>query len=171
MKINSLSNIGFNGDIKNRNYTQNLNIVTSNSSKTNLDSYVKSIDKNMNYKNYTNFKSSLVNKNKELMTIFNQGNNKSDDISNNEKDESQIITKPDGSKVLLLTTSLGGIKATVSIQISKPNEELNGEENKKSNENTKSNHINNNVNINNSKDFSVIDEENDILNNIIRGEN
>lgn len=37
--------------------------------------------------------------------------------------ETEIIVKPDGSKVLMITMSFAGVETTVSIQISKPSEE------------------------------------------------
>ena len=50
------------------------------------------------------------------------------DIAKAEEDEktnSEIVVKPDGSRVLVITTSIGGMKTTMSLEISKPVNDLN----------------------------------------------
>ena len=52
--------------------------------------------------------------------------------SKSEKTKSDIVTKPDGSRVLVVTTSIGGMETTMSLEISKPTDAfntLNGNEN------------------------------------------
>ena len=40
--------------------------------------------------------------------------------------KTEIITKPDGSRVLVMTMSIGGMETTMSLEISKPTEAPNG---------------------------------------------
>lgn len=42
------------------------------------------------------------------------------------KTESDIIVKPDGSRVLVVTTRVGGMETTMSLEISKPTDMPNG---------------------------------------------
>ena len=39
--------------------------------------------------------------------------------------KTEIIVKPDGSRVLVMTTSVGGMETTMSLEISKPTKALN----------------------------------------------
>ena len=45
------------------------------------------------------------------------------------KTKSDIIVKPDGSRVLVVTMSIGGMETTMSMEISKPTDTLNETEN------------------------------------------
>lgn len=51
----------------------------------------------------------------------NEDNEKSEDAEES-KTDSQVIVRPDGSKVLMMTTYVGGMETVMSVQISEPSE-------------------------------------------------
>ncbi len=42
------------------------------------------------------------------------------EISDEEQTKSEIVVKPDGSRILMVTMSVGGMETTISIKISEP---------------------------------------------------
>jgi hypothetical protein len=69
------------------------------------------------------------NKKKEAMdAILEEIKKENGDKSSDTKSEtnSDIVTKPDGSRVLVMTTQIGGMETSVSVELSKPNQWDNG---------------------------------------------
>lgn len=53
-------------------------------------------------------------------------NNTADTASKESETKSNVIVKPDGSRVLIITTNVGGMETQMSLQISKPTDLPNG---------------------------------------------
>ena len=71
---------------------------------------------------YTGRAQKIAAKRQAFAEMMEEMKNESGNISDKEETESSadIVVKPDGSRVLVLTTSVGGRKTTMSIEISKP---------------------------------------------------
>lgn len=69
------------------------------------------------------------NKKKDVMdSILAEKKKENRDKSSDTKSEtnSDIVTKPDGSRILVMTTKIGGMETSVSVELSKPNQWDNG---------------------------------------------
>lgn len=91
----SLTGIGYN----NQNYIQESLAYSKNNKK-------QHINENEKFNN-------LINSSK------NEENEKSEDAEES-KTESEVIVKPDGSRVLIMTTQVGGMETVMSLKISEP---------------------------------------------------
>ena len=159
MTINSLGSVSYNKYV----YTgrkNNNNSSFASKSKI-LDNCNKFTDAKIKNQSYLDFDKDLIDRKKETDKVddeLNYDNVKSEELEN-QKSEFKIINKPDGSKLLMLTTSIGGMKMTFSIKISGPGLLGKDTEQKQLSKND--------ADKNCLSDLDISDKENEILNNII----